>query len=72
MLMWISNRDIQHGYPCKGIIQWIAVEHEYPRVNIHVFIDISLHVSMTLLRSIWILIDFYGYPCMGLAIDSRS
>jgi len=41
------------------------VEHEYPQMDIHVFMDISLQLSM-LLISIWISIDFYGYPCIDL------
>ena len=31
-------------------------------MDIHVFMDISLQLSMLL----WISMDFYGYPCIGL------
>jgi len=41
-------------------IQLMSVEHKYPRM------DISLQLSMLLLISIWLSIDFYGYPCMDL------
>ena len=35
-------------------------------MNIHVFVDISLQLSMLLWISIWISLDFYGYPCIDL------
>ena len=59
--------DIQARiYPCKDILQWMSVEHEYLRMDIHVFIDISLQLSMLLLIFILVSINFYGYPCMDL------
>jgi len=30
------------------------------------FMDISLQLSMVLWISIWISLDFYGYPCIDL------
>jgi len=43
----------------------MSVEHEYPRMNIHVFMDIILQfLSMLLLISILISIGLYG--CMDL------
>jgi len=35
-------------------------------MDIHVFMDISLQLSMLLWISIWISLDFYGYPCIYL------
>ena len=35
-------------------------------MNIHVFRDISLQLSMLLLVSIWISLDIYGCPCIDL------
>ena len=57
--------DIQAGIFIQGHSSMdvrISVEHEYPRIDIHVFMDISLQLSMLLLTSI----DFNGYPCLDL------
>jgi len=35
-------------------------------MDILVFMDISLQLSMLLWISIWISLDFYGYPCTDL------
>jgi len=36
-------------------------------MDFHVFMDISLQLSAVLLWiSIWISLDFYGYPCIDL------
>jgi len=43
----------KQGYPCKDILQMM---------DIHVFMDISLLLSMLLWISIRIYFDFYGYP----------
>jgi len=47
--LWISLLISKQAYPCKDIQQLISVEHEYPRMDIHVFTDISLQLSMLLL-----------------------
>jgi len=52
------HNDIQARI-CKNILQWMSVEHEYPRMDIHVFMDISVQLSMILLISIWISIEFH-------------
>jgi len=62
----ISTLISKQGYPCKDILHWVSVEHEYPRMDTYVFMDISLQFSMLLFISMWISIDFYGYPCMDL------
>jgi len=41
-------------------------KNKYPQIDIHVFMDISLQLSMLLWISIWISLDFYGYPCIEL------
>ena len=41
-------------------------------MDMHVFMDISLQLSMLLWISIWISLDFYGYPCIDLLMGSRS
>jgi len=46
-------------------------------MDIYVFMSISLQLSMLLWISIWISLDFYGYPCIdslwildpGLGLD---
>jgi len=35
-------------------------------MDFQVFMDISLQFSMLLWISIWISLDFYGYPCIDL------
>ena len=61
------HSDIQAGISMQGnstmdVRQtWIST-NGYP----YVFMDISLQLSMSLLISIRISIDFYGYPCMDL------
>jgi len=35
-------------------------------MDIHVFMDISIHFYMLLRISIWISLPFYGYPCVDL------
>ena len=35
-------------------------------MDVHVFMDIILQLSMLLWISIWISLDFYGYPCIDL------
>ena len=62
---WISTLISKHGYPCKDI------PHGYPwTINIHewmsMFLQIRLQLSMLLWISIWIYLDFYGYPCIDL------
>jgi len=46
----------------------ISIERtgKYPWMNIHVFMDISLQFSILPWISLWISMDFYGYPCMNL------
>ena len=34
-------------------------------MDIHVFMDISLKLSILLWISIWISLDFYDYPCIN-------
>jgi len=72
MQVWTSTLISKQGYPFKDILQWISVEHEYPRMDIYVFMGISLQLSMLLLVSIWISNDIYGYPMHILAKDSLS
>jgi len=36
MQVWISTLISKQGYPCKDILQWMSVEYEYPRMDIHV------------------------------------
>ena len=50
----IHARTFRNGYP--------------QTINIHVFTDISLQLSMLLWISIWILLNFYvyPYPCIDL------
>jgi len=66
---WYPSKDVHartfyNGCPWNMNIQ---------RTDIHVFMDISIQLSMLSLISIWMSIDFYGYgyPCMDL-LDSRS
>jgi len=35
-------------------------------MDIHVFMNIGLQLSILLWISIWISLDFYGYPCIDL------
>jgi len=35
--MWISILISKQGYQWKDILQWMSVEHEYPRMDIHVY-----------------------------------
>ena len=63
----------KQGYPCKDILQWMSVEHEYLRMDdihsfygyqssiIHAFINIHLDIH-------W----FLWMSMHGLAMDSRS
>jgi len=63
---WISTLISKQGNPCKDILQWISVNDKNPWIDINVFMDISLHLFLLLWISIWICIDFYGYPCIDL------
>jgi len=54
----------KHGYPCKDIPLWISINNKYPYMDIHAFMDISLQLPVLLWISIWISLDFYGYPCI--------
>ena len=56
--------DIQAWISMQG--QWISVNDKYPWIDIHVFMNISLPLSLLLWISIWISIDLYGYPCIDL------
>jgi len=62
----ISTLISKEGYPCKDMLQRISVNNKYPWMDIHVFMDINLQLSMLLWISIWISLDFYGYPCIDL------
>jgi len=66
---WIST----NGYPCFMDIRL--------QLSIRAFIYIHVDIHWFLWISMWITIDFYGYPCgyvlismdiHGLAMDSRS
>jgi len=48
------------------IMQWIPVNNKYPRMDYHVFIEVSLQLSMLLWIFIRISLDFYGCPCIDL------
>jgi len=42
--VWKSTMISKQGYPCKYILQWMSVEDDYPRMDIHVFMGISLQL----------------------------
>jgi len=64
--VWISTLISKRRYPYKDILQWISVTNKYLWMDILVFMDISLQFSMLLWISVWISLDFYGYPCIVL------
>jgi len=70
-LAWIFKLISKQGYPYKDILQWISVTNKYPWMDIHVFMDISLQLSLLL----WIYLDtlrFLWTSMHWLAMDSRS
>ena len=74
--VWISKQ----GYPWKDNLQLISMEHNYPCMDIHVFVDISLQLSMLLWISMRVsmlygYLGIYGFLWIsmhGLAKGSRS
>jgi len=54
-----------HWYPSRGI-HARTFYNWYPWKHIHVFMDISLQLSILSWISICISMDFYGYLCMDL------
>jgi len=64
------KRGYPHWYPSTDI-HARTFRNGYPlTINLHklisMFMDISLQLSMLLWISIWIYLDFYGYPCIDL------
>jgi len=54
--------DIQAGISMQGNSAWISVNIQYPCMDIHVFMDNSLQLSMLLWISVWMSLGFYGHP----------
>ena len=57
-LHWYPSRDIHEGHS--------AMDIRYQWMDIHVFMDISLELCTFLWISIWMSLDFHGYPCINL------
>jgi len=65
-----SSVDIDVDIQTKGIHARTFYNGCPWNMNIHVFMDISIHLSMLLLTSFWISIDFYGYPLISMDIHT--
>jgi len=54
----ISTLISKQGYPCKDILQWMPVKHEYPRMDIHIlWISLFNHQCIMDIR-----LDTHSFP----------
>jgi len=58
--------NIQARISMQGHSAMDIQNNKYPLMDIHIFMDISLQLSMLLWISIWISLDFHGHPCIDL------
>jgi len=68
MQVWISKLISKQGYPFKDNLQWIAVEHEYPRMDIDV-LCISVWFYPCSFGYPLIFVDILAWTCYGFSIQ---
>jgi len=59
---WYPSRDNHARTFCNGYL----LKSNYPWMDVHVFMDINLQLSMLLWIPLWIFLYLHGYPWMGL------
>ena len=72
--VWISTLISKQGYPCKDIIPWMSVKHEYPRMDIHVsWISVFNYPCFYWYPFGYLLIsmDIHAWTCYGFLIQGK-